>query len=71
MCCACCIVNYFYIALPFVAKGANLSLTEWLHSVQKAPQPLAPLQVFQLDGGAENWSRAIWAFQATLIEDRR
>jgi hypothetical protein len=29
------------------------------------------LQVFQLDGGAENWSRAIWAFQATLIEDRR
>ena len=65
------IVNYFYLALPFVTKGANLSLTEWLHSVQEAPQPLAPTQIWQLDGGSENWSRTIWAFQASLVEDRR
>ena len=66
------ILNYFYIALPFVAKGANLSLTEWLHSIQdQAPAPLAPVQTWQVDGGAENWSRTIWAFQATMVEDRR
>ena len=65
------ITNIFYIALPFVRKGANLSLTQWLHSVQGMEQPLAPLQVWQVDGGAENWSRTIWAFQAAMVEDRR
>ena len=65
------VANYFYLALPFVTKGANLSLTEWLHSVQDAPQPLAPTHVWQVDGGSENWARTIWAFQASLVEDRR
>ena len=64
----------FYWALPFVAKGANLSLTQWLHSTSTSHQdntPLAPKQIWQVDGGSENWSRTLWAFQAAMVEDRR
>ena len=61
----------FYQALPQVKKGGNLTLTEWLHSVSSSPQPIAPVQIWQVDGGTENWSKAIWLFQAWFVETRR